>query len=373
MLHDPFPSLAAVVSLGLALVVCPADAQVRDTRDQSPGGIYLPLQSGTSLMSANVSAQAEYITSMGDYVESALTARDENAPVGEHEVRDTLEWVSTYFQRRDLNRAFYLKANPNYLGNEQHRQELLKRRITQLFEKTLRGDQTAELNWLLHQLAGMTLPYQYLTGDKDKTLSDAGLDRQLSPEAIHQIVLTDGGYRDGRLLTFRADTAEVLETPWPRALRDDRFDQVRADFENARDQVLARRAQGKRDWETEKRLMTACDALCDKFNEIYPREVRVRSTDVYMTYAAGKRFLQALAAGVLRAITTEDQWVFDGRYRFDGHTLMELVQHMCQHGLEFAPCYPGGEGVYRVMFDDLRRIYLRLAADDPYRNLEQRD
>lgn len=357
------------VLTAFVVVAVPALAQ---GRDYEYGGVYLPPVGGTTAMSANVTGQASYIRSMGDFVESVAAARRENAAAVEHEIRNSLEWVSSYFDRRELNRAYYLKANPHYLDNEQHRQEILKRRVTQLFEEALRGDQTDEMNWLLHQLAGMTLPYQYLPGDQPAASPD-DVDVPLSTQAIHHVIFTDGGRQKGKLLTFPADTAQVLETPWPRALRDDRFAPLRKQFEDIRDDVLARRAKGERDWEVEKRLMAACDALGEEFNAAYPREVRVRSSADYVTYAAGKRFLQALASGVLRTITTEDPWAFDGSYRFEGETVIELVQHMCHHGLEFAPCRPGGEGVYRSLFLDLRKIYLRLGADDPYRELERQE
>jgi hypothetical protein len=341
-----------------------------------PGGIYLPPVDGASAMSASVSAQADYIEAMGGLIESAAAARSEktkNTEAAKQEVRGALDWVSTYFDRRELSRAYSLKSNPVSLGNDRQRQEILNHRVSKLLTEVLRGDPTAELNWLLHQLAGMALPYQYLPGNKNKTSPGGDIDVPLTPAAIHQIILTDGGRRNGQLLTFPADTAKILETPWPRALQAAEFAPLRDDFEKARDQTLAARTKGKRDWDAERRLMAACDALGNKFNEAYPHEVRVRSCDQYLTYAAGKRFLQALAAGVLRAMTTDDQWVFNGSYRFEGDTALELVQHMCEHGLEFAPCHPGGEGVYRALFENLRGIYLRLGANDPNRDLDRQE
>ena len=334
-------------------------------------GIYLPSRGGATALSSAIHAQADYVASMGDYLESASIARGNNAFAAEQEMRNTLQWVSTYFERRELNRAYRLKKNPGYLANEQKRQEILKLRITELFQVVLNGDVTKANNWLLHELAGMTLPYQYLPGDRDKP--DSTIDSLLSKIDLHKILLTDGGREGGRMLTFPADTARVLETPWPRPLRAPEFENQRKQFEAARDKMLADRADGRRNWESEKRVMEACDALSRKFESVNPRELRTESYESFATYRSGQRYLKSLAAEVMRAITTQDEWIFQGVYRFEGDSVVGLVQHMCQNGLEFAPPQPGSEGAYRSLFERLRKIYLHLGADDPNRNLNGQD
>ena len=344
-----------------------ADSTRRDRVIVPPTGIYLPQRGGATALSAAIHAQADYVASMGDYLESASYARRNNAVAAEQEMRNTLQWVSTYFERRELNRAYYLKNNPGYLANEEKRQEVLDLRITKLFQEVLKGDVTQEINWLLHELAGMTLPYQYLPVDQAKP--DSAIDSQLSKTDLHKILLTDGGREGGRMLTFPADTARVLETPWPRVLRAPEFEKECKQFEAARDKMLADRAAGKRNWESEKKVMQACDALSEKFESAYPRETRTDSYGTFANYRSGQRYLKSLAAEVMRAITTQDEWIFQGVYRFEGNSVADLVQHMCQNGLEFAPPQPGSEGAYRSLFENLRKIYLHLGADDPNRNL----
>ncbi|MBN2294854.1 MAG: hypothetical protein JXM70_20670 [Pirellulales bacterium] len=334
-------------------------------------GVYVPRRGGATALSAAIHAQADYVKSLGDYLESASFARRNNAIAAEQEMRNALQWVSTYFERRELNRAYRLKNNPGYLANEEKRQEVLDRRITKLFHEVLKGDVTREINWLLHELAGMTLPYQYLPGDRAKP--DSTIDTRLSKTDLHKILLTDGGRRGGRMLTFPADTARVLETPWPRSLRIPELENERKQFETARDKMLADRAKGKRNWESEKSVMQACDALSSKFESINPREERIESYEAFAQYRSGQRYLKTLAAEVMRAITTQDEWVFQGVYRFEGDSVVELVQHMCQNGLEFAPPQPGSEGAYRSLFESLRKIYLHLGADDPNRDLDDQD
>ena len=334
-----------------------------------PVGIYLPDRSGATALSCAINAQANYVASLGDYLESASIARRHNALAAEQEMRNALQWVSTYFERRELNRAYRLKQNPGYLANEEKRQEVLAQRVDKLFQEILRGDVTQEINWLLHELSGMTLPYQYLPGEQ--SLPDSSIDAQLTKADLHKILLTDGGREGGRMLTFAADTARVLDNPWPKPLQDPRLEAERKQFEAARDKMIADRAAGKRNWESEKKVMAACDALSKKFESIHPHEERIKSYKTFAAYRSGNRYLKSLAAEVMRAITTQDEWVFKGVYRFGGDSVMDLIQHMCQNGLEFAPPRPGSEGAYRTLFENLRRIYLHLGADDPNRNLNE--
>jgi hypothetical protein len=308
---------------------------------------------------------------MGEFLESASIARRNDAIAAEQEMRNSLQWVTTYFERRELNRAYRQAENPGYLATEEKRQEVLNKRITKLFQDVLRGDVTKEMNWLLHELAGMTLPYQYLPEDLAKP--DSAFDTKLGKDDLHKIMLTDGGREGGRMLTFPADTARVLDTPWPRPLRDPEFEKERKGFEAARDKMLADRTKGQKNWKNDKKVMEACDALRCKFESIHPREKRIESYESFAKYRVGQRYLKSLASEVMRAITTQDELVFQGNYRFEGDNVFELVQHMCQNGLEFAPPQPGGEGAYRSLFESLRKIYLHLGADDPLRNLSDQD
>jgi len=50
-----------------------------------------------------------------------------------------------------------------------------------------------------------------------------------------------------------------------------------------------------------------------------------------------------------RAITTNDSQVLRGGASFQGDSVVGLLQHMYQSGLEFAPPEPGGEGVYKTL------------------------
>lgn len=361
MRHNPsrlFACFALFVFSGVSLAALDgAPAQPPPIPDR--GHIWLPPSWGATPLSTVIQAEASYIAAAGDYLESAAIARRHHAAAAEHEMRNALLWVDTYFGMREKNRAWRLKENPNFLMREEKRQKVMADRIDKFFQHTLKGDVTEEINWLLRELSGPALAYQYMPGDK--TLADSNLDEKLGPRDLRLIRLADGS----RGLVFAADEGEVLKTNWPRALRGPEFESVRGHFERTRDEVLKEfKDKGKLSWESEQRLMAAVDRVAAAFSAAYPREVRLESGPAYLEYAAGKRFVQALAAGAYRAINTTDRWMLDGSLKFTGDSVVDLVHHMYQNGLEFAPPEPGAEGVYRKVFLAMRGLYLGLAPDN---------
>ena len=58
-------------------------------------------------------------------------------------------------------------------------------------------------------------------------------------------------------------------------------------------------------------------------------------------------------------IETQSEVAFDASYRFQGDSVAQLLQHMMNKGLEFAPPEPGDEAVYRRVFSAVRALYLK--------------
>ena len=52
-----------------------------------------------------------------------------------------------------------------------------------------------------------------------------------------------------------------------------------------------------------------------------------------------------------------------GGLRFQGDSVVGLVEHMYQNGLEFAPPEPGGEGTYKTLFQNLRSLYMKIGPN----------
>ena len=123
------------------------------------------------------------------------------------------------------------------------------------------------------------------------------------------------------------------------------------------------RPDGKLDRASETRLMDAVDRLSDELNAAYPHERKAASPQVFFGYLVSKRYLQSLALATYRLIEAQSAAAFDDSYRFQGATLVELLQHLMTKGLEFAPPETGDEGTYRYLFGAVRTLYLQVVPD----------
>ena len=330
------------------------------------GHIWLPRSWGATPLSTVIHAQASYLASAGYFLEQAAIARRHRALAAKQEMENALQWVDTYFEMRERNRAWRARENPNHLVREKMHQEALRDQIENYLQNSLENDLTGKLNWLLSELSGPSLAYQYQRGDK--TLAGSNLDKELGPRDIGHLRLTDGGHVGGHKLIFRPDDAKVLQTDWPRALRGPEFKSVRDHFERTRDAALEKLRKGQLSWEEEQALIEAIDRVTARFNEVYTREYRlqmqlVRPGTYSSEYKVGQRFLQSLAAGVFRALSTNDRSVFDESYKFTGDSVVDLVLYMYQNGLEFAPPESGDEAVYKNVYRTMRELYTSLAPE----------
>ncbi len=327
----------------------------------------VPRPWGATPLSAIIHAQATALAAEGYFLETAAIARRHHALAAKQEMENMLHWVDTYFEMRQRNRAWRLKENPNYLMRERKRQQVMRYQVEHFLDHSLKGDLAGRLNWLLTQLSGLLLSYKYQAGYG--TLVDLELDQKLTPRDIRHLRLTDGGRTGGERLIFRADDAKVLQTDWPLAFRTREFDDVRAYFELTRDRTIDKLAAGREwSWDDQQAMIDAVDRLTAVFNEVYDTDRRIEMQrehpGSYSTvYKVGERFLQSVAAGVFRAVNTNDRGVFDGSYRFTGSSVLELVDYLCGHGFEFAPPEFGDEPTYRKVYGGMRELYLRLVPE----------
>jgi hypothetical protein len=312
--------------------------------------ILLPPTAGATALSTAINAEAAYVAAAGDYLVSAAVARRHNALAAEQEMRNSVLWVNTYFERRELNRSYRAKEEPAYPDVEKKHQEMVRDRISQRYQEATRGDFTGDLNWLLRELPSSVLFYQVVPVGQAAAGQNRGA---LTEQDIHHVRLTDG-----KGAFFRADESRPLATRWPRILRGPEYEEERRHFEETRDEILKKRkAEQDLSWQDEQKLTEAVDRICSSFNAAYPPSRRVESSAVFKEYTVGKRFLQSLAAGVYRVIETNDLSIFDGSRCFHGENVAMLVRHLYENGLEFAPPEPGDEGAYRKIFFEMRSLY----------------
>lgn len=312
----------------------------------------LPPSYGATPISTLINAQAAYIAGAGDFLESAANARMTNALAAEKEMDNSVKWVQTYFDRKELNRS-YTKP-PSYIERQMAINTRTKELIDSKYQIELKGDVTEKLNWILRELNSLAPAQRFTAGGKN-SLVGGEVDVKLTRDDIHHVLFTDGGHANGRSLLFRADAAEALKARWPRVLRNTEFDEVRQLFEFARDDAIVElKATNELSQRTAQQLMDRVDDLCSAFNTAYPPKRRTSSIEAHTSFLAGKKYLQSLALGVFRMIETEDVRGFDGSYSFQGDSAAALVGHMHKFGLEFGPAQPGDEPVYRKLFFAMR-------------------
>jgi hypothetical protein len=322
----------------------------------------LPPAFGGTPLSHQIQAEASYVASCGDLVKSAAWARKVNAEAVALEIQNSIAYVDAYFKRRELNRDWRHKENPNHLESEKRRQEVLKRQVETQYQDLLRGDVTSPLNWLLRELSDPVVAYHYLP--PGQTLIHASLDRAITPGDLTQIRLTDGGSKASRLV-FSAADGKPLEHHWPLGLRGPECAPARENYQRAMDEIVAEiKRKGPASSENQTRVVQNVNALFVALEDAYPKERR-RDPAEFLTYATAKRFLQSLLATTHRVINSNDSRALDGSLSFQGDSAIGLLQHMYQAGLEFAPPEPGGEGVYKNLFQNLRALYMTIGPDRP--------
>lgn len=341
--------------------VCSAQGQT-----ERPQHIILPPAFGATPLSTVIEAQAKYVAAYGDYLESVATARKIHAEAFAIEIKNAVDFVDAYFKSRELNREWRRKEEKNhYWDTVQRQQKLRKERMEKYFQEVAKGNPAAELNWLLAELSGPTTAIQYLAGRR----SLREFDQKLPQEDREQIWLTDGG-KSGQELIFSLAEGQSLKTPWPFALRGPEFDAARAEFEAARDNAeneFRNDKEKKVSTETAERLMTAVNQMFVHLEEVYPEGQRTQDTAEFLRYNAARHYLRSLAGQVHRVCSTNDPAFVTGSSRFDGETVMDLLQYLYQRGLAFAKPQPGGERVYRNLLANVRNIYLVLGSETEQR------
>lgn len=349
---------AAGGTLLVWLLVLMAEGQAQLPQLSPRPTIILPPSYGATPYSAQVMAEASYLIGLGSLLESEAHARLTHAAAAEHEIRNSLLWVETYFARKEVNRAYWKKYHPGYLDQRATGAKSTERKISELPQVALEGDPTDELNFMLEQVAADTLARELL--DSETSMLHSEFDELLADGDLGHIRLTDGGREGGQMIVYRANDARLLETNWPRALRDAELAQARADFEQIRDRAVAEVKEKKElSWDTARQLCESVDALTLAFQAAYPPS-RKRSSEDFLVYRAGERYLKSLAAGVFRLVDSTDTRMLDGTYEFQGDSVVGLIGHLCRYGLEFASPEKGSEGTYRKLFFAMRRLYEHL-------------
>jgi hypothetical protein len=343
----------------VAIAVCWPAAAWAQTAPVVRPHIWLPPSYGATPLSTIIHANAALTAAQGDFLESQANARHTNALAAQQEMKNSVDWVRTYFQRKELNRQY--TRMPSFIERERGRVELARRLIERDYQLELRTDPTDKLNFMLLELNVLAPPEAFYSGVAE-SLVNTTFDAPLSTAELSHVRLTDGGPTGQRLEFAASETA--LRTDWPHALAAPEFAAGRKAVEQAR-AAAVEELKGDRELSHAgaERLRAALDALSEAYAAAYPRPRRTASMQAFGEYLAGERCLQSLAVGVHRMIMTREAAALDGSLRFEGDSVADLVANMHKLGLEFAPWQSGDEGVYQKLFVTLRRMYQHVAGE----------
>ncbi len=203
----------------------------------------------------------------GDFLEASAIARRHHAAAAEQEIRNSVEWVRAYFERKELNRAYRQNYNPTYAQRYEKSQELKAHLLEARPQLAMAGDVTDELNFMLDRIANHSLAHQIVFGGRTSTDKDG----QLTPEDIHNLVLTDGTGKGTSYVTFRAERGTPLDFDWPLVFRDQGFDAARRQYESAKQQLLDDSRDGSVDPASWTAMQVAVDDLVSELKRQYPR------------------------------------------------------------------------------------------------------
>ena len=317
--------------------------------------VFLPPVRGATALSTYIGAQANMMVAAGDFLEASAIARRHHAAAAEQEIRNSVEWVRAYFERKELNRAYRQNYNPTYAQRYEKSQELKAHLLEARPQLAMAGDVTDELNFMLDRIANHSLAHQIVFGGRTSTDKDG----QLTPEDIHNLVLTDGTGKGTNYVTFRAERGTPLDFDWPLVFRDEGFDAARRQYESAKQQLLDDSRDGSVDPASWTAMQVAVDDLVSELKRQYPRARFENDPQEFLVFNSAMQFLKSKASMVFQARISADTTYLADKYIFDGTTVLDLVRHMTQNALRFAPPEGGGEGSYRRLFMMMRQLYLQ--------------
>lgn len=347
--------------LGLGVTFSLFVAFVGTTFAQRPlirGHVFLPRTNGATVLSTYIDAEARRMVAVGDLVESMAVARSINVQSDREAMKNSVLWVETYFKRKELNRQARRAQDPIYIDQQQERDDMKKRAVLQQPEEALNGDVTDDLNWLLDRLVTDQSTYQFIHFDRDGEATE--VDRPLADESVSHIRLREATGELGGGQSVDASTGDLFPSTWPTVLRSPDFEGERLAFEVARDKVLRELEFGPVSFEAWRSLQSANDHLTHKFNVVYSRDALkdADGDDRILMRTTALDHLQSLEAAIARAFTADNRDSFDEHYLFTGDSLIALVRHCADNGLEFASPQPDDKATYRTLFLDLRQVYL---------------
>jgi len=144
---------------------------------------------------------------------------------------------------------------------------------------------------------------------------------------------------------------------WPLPLRAEDFNAEREAITKALPKLVQ---DASTNGHVDAGTLKAAQSNLDKLNERLSEKVGDLGTSQYIE---SRRYLNFLSQG-LQALGNEDVAnYFNQKFTAKGKTVAELVKHMSDKGLRFAPATPGDEAAYRAMHQALTNYVLSVSQN----------
>jgi hypothetical protein len=326
-----------------------------ESLDLPRGHVFLPPNSGATALSALIEAEAKLIVAQGDFLESIGIARVTHAKAVDLELNNRLRSVDVYFEARRKNRWWRQLENPTHRQVLDRHEQLMRDQIQKCSQPLFEGNMQGTLNWLRAQLVQPSLIAQVLADGMIRRLQHIPV---IPPDHLDVIWLKDSS-AEGGTGKFRAAGGTILDRDWPFALRSKECAAACRDFERLRRQVTRELKQvGHVPHETGEQLLEGVDGLRENLEKAYPSPERLRDVRKGHDYSDAWAFLDQLEKDV--RVLRRRPAVLLGGNTFAGQHVVELVRHMYERGLWFAPPEDGDRGAYQKLYDDLLTLYWKL-------------
>jgi hypothetical protein len=261
---------------------------------------------------------AGYLRGNADLIDAEGKYRDSKEEA--HRLRAYASLQQAETQRRAFDQYLYEKDNTPTRKDEQERSQRHELRRSQNDPPVTEVCSSKALNDLLDHLQGLQARG---AGGEPIVLGD-GLLKRIKVSAGKNVigVLQDGGRLD-----------------WPPELRKDAYRTERAELERLAPVAIREAVNGRVATETLRELRSAHDRLTKRLTagtaDIPPRR-----------YIEAKRFVNDLGEALKVLGQADAGDYFTGKYTVRGKTVQELVKHMTERGLRFAPAMAADEAAY---------------------------
>lgn len=342
----------------LALTLC---AWLLAPPDASAQFVRCP-RSSVSLLTETIFAEAALVNAQANFLKSYAEARMLHAEATSKEMDNSVKWVSTYFERRQLNRDARAAENPGYIERLEKRQERYRRMVDKNLP-AMGTDLSDDINKMLREILANASYSIFLSDASGKVISSEH-NVPLSDKDRRSILVTEGKVAGKTSVPIRIDDSESPQMRWPPFLRQKRFEAARKALEDARESAVGDvKVEKEVTAKNEERLKKAVDGLRDELAAAYRECPKAMPYEDWLACKKARSFLESLAVQTFLLVETQDTAAFDGSYNFHGKTVAELLQHMIGKGLEFAPAPTGGESTYRTLYACVRGFYLELVPE----------